>query len=130
MSEHLDTWIAARALIAKEETWCQGTFFRDTAGSPLVGANFDHPAIRSSCLAGAMWRAAGDYDRAVEAWRALAVICQAEPSSFPSDLNDHSTHAEVLALLDRGIAFGRASRTLPALLDNSLTSPAPAKELA
>jgi hypothetical protein len=126
MNDHVDIWVKARALIAEPRNWCQGAVARDATGRALNrdfrsvdAAVFSQSAV-SFCLAGAMGRAAGDFSQGMESCSALAdmiALPERDRAIYPGGFNDTHSHAEVLALLDRGIASARASRTLPALLD-------------
>ena len=102
MSQPLERQIIeqARALIATPRTWTQGEFARDAAGDPV---NWRSPQAVQFCVWGALNRAAfgitGDRRKAIMlADRAAAAM--REPGTSLSRVNDHGTHADVLALFD------------------------------
>jgi hypothetical protein len=102
MSQPLERRIIerARALIATPDTWTQSEFARDAQGQPV---SWRSPKAVRFCLWGALNRAAhemtGDRHQAITlADHAAAVLRRGTPSL--SRLNDHGTHADVLALID------------------------------
>jgi hypothetical protein len=124
MSEHLDTWVKARALIAEERHWCQGATARTAAGFQRMCPMSEDVVAR--CLGGAMVAAAGGMDAGRAAWIALQNAAAPEiAQGFPGGWNDTHSHSEVLSLLDRGIASARASRSLPGVIESALDVPAP-----
>ncbi len=130
MTDHLDTWIKARALIAEERHWCQHHAAVSISGYSVYPT--DRAAV-AFCLYGACRRAARDNPIVTaDALMELAAFAPLnERASWPGRFNDTHSHAEVLALLDRAIAQGRATRSLPALIEQSIpvsVSPALAKE--
>ena len=103
MSQPLELQIIdqARALIATPWTWTQGEFARDEAGTPV---SWRSPQAVQFCLWGALNRAAyqitGDRRRSITlADQAAAALREAGVSL--SRVNDHGTHADVLAIFDR-----------------------------
>ena len=103
MSQPLERQVIeqARALIATPQTWTQGEFARDEAGNPVSWRS--RQAVQF-CLWGALNRAAyvmtGDRRMAITlADRAAAAM--REPGGSLSRVNDHGTHADVLAIFDR-----------------------------
>ena len=90
----------ARALIATPQTWAQGEFARDAAGEPV---SWRSPDAARFCIWGALNRAAremtGDERQRVRlADHAARALRGTTPSI--SRLNDHGTHADMLALID------------------------------
>lgn len=95
----VETLRAARELIADPEHWCQGVAARSRKGREVK------PTSRAAiawCAIGACRRiAAGrDFDGA---FLALDRVAAGAGASGVSTLNDHRTHAEVLAMFDRAI---------------------------
>ena len=103
MSQPLERQVIeqARALIATPAAWTQGEFARDTSGKPV---SWRSPQAVQFCLWGALNRAAyamtGDKLRAIPlADHAAGALREAGTSL--SRVNDHGTHADVLALFDK-----------------------------
>lgn len=113
MSEHVDTWIAMRARLAARKNWVQHDWARNASGHNCRPRDGDAVAW---CMGGAALCVASSL-ATTDAMRALATITGTDLQGFPASFNDTHEHEEVLALLDKGIALGRASRTLPSLLD-------------
>ena len=91
----------ARALIADPAAWTQGEFARDVSGNAVSWRSRE--AVQF-CLWGALNRAAyemtGDrYGSVGLVDRAAAALRRGIPSL--SRVNDHGTHADVLAVLDK-----------------------------
>ena len=102
MSQPLERQVIeqARTLIATPATWTQGEFARDASGKPV---SWRSPKAAQFCLWGALNRAAyamtGDKLRSIPlADHAAAALREAGMSL--SRVNDHGTHADVLALFD------------------------------
>ena len=90
----------ARVLIANPQTWSQGEFARDSVGEPV---SWRSPKAVQFCIWGALNRAAremisDDRQRARFVGFAARALRGGTPSI--SRLNDHATHADVLALID------------------------------
>ena len=101
----LEILIAARALIATPESWIKGRSAQDANGVPA--GPFDEGACKF-CTVGAMTCASGQ-----TLTEARASILRAHlPKPFDNlvNFNDHpdTTHADVLALFDRAIAYEEA----------------------
>ena len=92
----------ARELLAKPERWTKGECARRSDGS--ITFSLDDEAT-CFCLDGALIRLCGGShtDLFHESWEALRSI---RPGECPIRFNDHpnTTHADILDLLDRGIA--------------------------
>ena len=105
MSQPLERQIVerARGLIATPQTWTQGEFARDAHGEPV---NWRSPQAVQFCLWGALNRAAyemtGDRHRSVGLADHAAAALRRGVTSL-SRINDHGTHAEVLALFDKDL---------------------------
>ena len=100
----LDDLRAARALIARPEHWCQGSFGRNADGLAVPANSVD--AVRW-CLMGALAKDGLPPRSAVT----LALVAALPPGQNPASLstyNDQVTHEEVLALFDRAIAAEEA----------------------
>ncbi len=98
----------ARELLAKPERWTKGTWARANT-VPVLAENSEADCF---CLVAAILRAAGSWAAAREALPVLADMVRTAPAHagmlmapivcFSDDPN--ATHADILALLDRGIA--------------------------
>lgn len=116
MTEHLqkssteDTVLqclrALRTLIGKEHYWCKGNYARTALGCGTSAINTD---ACQWCLIGGMSKVT----RVIYLYYGLrdALVAQLEgyspritPDSALIGFNDHSTHAEVIALIDAAIA--------------------------
>lgn len=101
MNEHINTWIAMRALIADPIHWTTHVTARDRSGIPCD--IFDKHAF-ALCFGGAARRVTNDPDKAMEACGALADLCGIPRKGFPGSVNDNMGHAYMIAMLDKGIA--------------------------
>lgn len=91
---------AARALITDPAHWCRGAWARDAKGvevNPTKGVSF--------CMAGAVLRVAAE--RHLDAFEALSRVVFSPGFSIGciniAYFNDHTSHAQVLAVFDRAI---------------------------
>jgi hypothetical protein len=93
--------LKGRALIATPQTWTQGEFARDAYDEP---ASWRSPKAVQFCLWGALNRVAyeltGDRHQGVRLTDHAAAALRDGETSL-SDVNDHGTHVEVLALIDK-----------------------------
>jgi hypothetical protein len=94
--------LALRALLEDPERWTQHAQARDANGSPCGP---DLPEARSWCLAAGVYKVTATASPELTAGMMRALECR-----LPADacmgrpelgfFNDHSTHAQVLALID------------------------------
>lgn len=96
--------IQARALIADPERWTQGAIARTLTGH--ICSKNDPAAVRW-CAQGATWRVAEDPCEALDLLDVIATEMgwnsDPEACTPSANLNDHGTHADVLAMFDRAI---------------------------
>ncbi len=99
MASELEILQGARDLLAEESRWCQHFSACTDAGQPCGAKS---PSATRWCLAGAMCKSGG----MGHPGGLLGIIGPSLPEGYDwlSEFNDASTHAEVLALLDRAIA--------------------------
>ena len=104
-SEAVTVLLAARALIEREANWTKGPFAADATGRDV------DPLSQEACMfcvAGALKRAGENADF-MAGYDAREAIRDAVPAVFERmhvmfNEDQHTTHADVLALFDRAIA--------------------------
>lgn len=93
----LEVLRAARALVDTPEKWTQGVYATDSDGNTVPPEDDDAVCF---CLSGALWHA--DPDGPWGAYEAVGVAVRRNVIAFNDD--EATTHADVLAGLDRAIA--------------------------
>jgi hypothetical protein len=94
----------ARELLAKPEAWTKGSCARNSAGLSTIATNNDACCF---CVVGALMRVSGDsHLGSRSAAFASNFLHKLSPALSAGDFNDdpNTTHADILALLDKGIA--------------------------
>ncbi len=99
---------AARDLITDPKAWIKGDYARSEQGLTLYSPS--HPDAACFCAIGALARASGMSAGQVEQSDLAAALNLAMgriPQASVANLNDSSTHEEILAIFDRAIeVFG------------------------
>lgn len=91
-----------RDLLADPKRWTQGSYARDADGNPL---SYRHPDAVCLCLDGAVIEIAGDTEGARYTEMQAHLEAQNDGNNY-ANFNDaeDTTHADVLAFLDKAIA--------------------------
>lgn len=91
----------ARELLAKPERWTKGESARDAWGKPISAFSTQATCF---CLIGALYRAGGSLTEIVSIRKALQLLKTiGSLRSLAAFSDEQATHADILALLDRGI---------------------------
>lgn len=115
---------AARALIAKPESWCQNFVSLDNRGEPI---GYEQSDAVSFCALGAILRAEHDIGTSSRAWDVLKDAMGGGVCAIPT-FNNSRTHAEVLAKFDGLTGESSPRPTNISIFTDMLTTQAPLVE--
>lgn len=100
MNNVTKTLIEAKAIIAKPENWTQGVFARDKTGHQVHVADPDAVCF---CSLGALRKTGIKETSGAVYMRARGCLADSGGSVDIANINDTSTHEEVMAMWDKAI---------------------------
>lgn len=97
----IDRYKAVRKLISLPERWTQGEYAKDVQGYPVKPKTMEAVCF---CTLGALERVAHDRVERRQMQKYLTRIATEETGLDLVELNDTSTHEEIIAFFDRAIS--------------------------